>query len=501
LIATTAAKVTHESTWPGHFFRTVIDGADIPAAPQIHKTLASHRMSRVHATLEEVSHYRLVPGSFPRDMPFHFDGLATVMSFKFHADGTMMRKTRHFESNLQRHTDRCIFLGTGTGPWAGIEPCLTNPAVNLLPINGQLWLTIDTAAWGRVDPETLETVSDARVDVPSLVLNAHPACDPNTAECFVQHPCSAPGTLPLSQDEPWSKIACISKLVTTVGTTMKTVFYSNATMPKEKIIQHSHSPCITPNFVISKLDSFGPRIKVKDTGMLKELHQVEDNIWQVMDRRNNASTILSSNLKFVNNHFWNCIERDDGNIVVDTIPATGNYLDSYFKDSLSKPTDWASILMAPQRCIIAIVSETIVCSTLLQDPVSNNTLFDYPTFNPLFKMNPDYLWTYAIAPVSPDSRWFDRLIKIHSPTGRISASWSAPNVYVSEADFVPHSDTLAEDDGLLLSVMYNATADTSSLMVFNATSMEPIMEYPLPGVVPFHAHGIVCTGGRCFSNP
>jgi len=494
--------VNSESAWPGHFFRTVIDGTDAPVAPRSHMHVtASPFLSRVYASLEDVTHYRLVPGSFPRDMPFHFDGLATVMSFQFHS-GMMTRKAKHFDSNLYKHTDRCIFLGTGTGPWIGVEPCLTNPAVNLLPINGQLWLTIDTAAWGRVDPETLETISNSSVDVPSLVLNAHPACDPHTAECFVQHPCSAPGALPLSQDKPWSKIACISKLVTTDGPQMKTVLYSNATMPEEKIIQHSHSPCITPNFVVSKLDSFGPRLKLEDSGMLKELHQVQDALWQVMDRRTNVSYILSSNLKFVNNHFWNCIERD-GDIVVDTIPATSNYLDTYFKSHLSKPTDWASILMPPQRCVIDLDSESrrVVCSTLLQGHANETTFFDYPTFNPLFKMNPEYLWTYAIAPVSPESRWFDRLIKIHSPTGHIAASWSAPNVYVSEADFVPHSGAVGEDDGLLISVLYNATADTSSLAIFNATSLEPVIEYPLSGVVPFHAHGIVCTGAKCFSNP
>lgn len=39
-------------------------------------------------------------------------------------------------------------------------PCLTNPVVNLLPIEGQLWLTIDTRFWGRMDPHTLDTLPD-----------------------------------------------------------------------------------------------------------------------------------------------------------------------------------------------------------------------------------------------------------------------------------------------------------------------------------------------------
>ena len=155
--------------------------------------------------------------------------------------------------------------------------------------------------------------------------------------------------------------------------------------------------------------------------------------------------------------------------------------------------------MPPQRCIIDQELTGIECNTLLQN--DNSTVFDYPTFNPLYKMNPQYQWTYAIAPVSSSSQWFDRIIKIHSPTGTIAASWSEENVYVSEADFVPVPDAASEDDGLLLSVLYNSTSDASSLMVFNATSLAPMLEYKLVGVVPFHAHGLVCVNSKCYTNP
>ena len=37
------------------------------------------------APLAGATHYRLVPGLFPQGMEYHFDGLATVMSFRFDA--------------------------------------------------------------------------------------------------------------------------------------------------------------------------------------------------------------------------------------------------------------------------------------------------------------------------------------------------------------------------------------------------------------------------------
>ena len=52
--------------------------------------------------------------------------------------------------------------------------------------------------------------------------------------------------------------------------------------------------------------------------------QKEDNVWLVMDRRTNASRVLTSNAAFVNNHFWNCAEREDGSVIVEVfLTATG----------------------------------------------------------------------------------------------------------------------------------------------------------------------------------
>jgi hypothetical protein len=49
---------------------------------------------------------------------------------------------------------------------------------------------------------------------------------------------------------------------------------SRSTLAANKVIQHSHSPCVTPNYVVSKLDSFGLRVKPADAGLLKLFHQV-----------------------------------------------------------------------------------------------------------------------------------------------------------------------------------------------------------------------------------
>ena len=234
-------------------------------------------------------HYRLLPGRFPSGMAYHFDGLATVLRFSFTADGGVAYSGKAYTDGASTDYSKCLFFGTGTGPTLGTEVCFTNPGVNLLPIKDQLWLTIDTSRWGRVDPVSLETIVDAKVDVPSLVLNAHPACDRSSQQCYVQHPCP-------KSSSPLSDQACISLLTVPEGDDehgLGTTILSRITLPKKKIIQHSHSPCVTPHYVVSKLDAFTPRSPLNlHGGLLKYVHQGEDSAWMIMDRRTNASRFM-----------------------------------------------------------------------------------------------------------------------------------------------------------------------------------------------------------------
>ena len=284
-------------------YASVVDGISYAPAPLAARDASAP--APTPAWLAGVRHYRLLPGTFPSKMKYHFDGLATVSVFTFTpsvaddgvdaaGDPALSFRSTIFASDAAVDYKKCLFFGTGTGPTLGTKLCFQNPGVNLLPIGGELWLTIDTLSWGRVDPVTLETI-DAKVDVPSFILNAHPACDrldvaPSARECFVQHPC---GNISKASGEP-SPITdgvCFSLLVPgssavgagSAGADMATVEVGRTTLAKSKILQHSHSPCITEHFVVSKLDSFTPRLTklLEDGGLLRFVHQDADSLWAV----------------------------------------------------------------------------------------------------------------------------------------------------------------------------------------------------------------------------
>lgn len=621
----------------GNLLRTMDDGMDFSISLKYPPWMEKH------------SHYRVFSGIFPEGMNFHFDGLAVVMSMKFD-NGVVRIKTRGVDSEAYGNYDNCNFFGTGTGPTGGDDICFQNPVVNILPISSELWLTVDTFAWARIDPKTLETISGANVDIsenPTFTLNAHPACDPISQECYVQHPCKEGGdaqNISVTVDDIpplFSSFVCVSRLVATKGAdvnqwAIKALVVSRAALPQKKLLQHSHSPCITPNFIISKLDSFEPTNSTsKDAeGMLRFVEQGMDNVWLVMNRKTNISTILFSDVHFVNNHFWNCFEKcgdsDDSDcaggdnehssnctlqIVVDSVPATSDYLRAYFRSSFQANRggfNWTT-MQTPMRCIVSmppgesvidesritasvdgdhqggalpsVVIPNILCSPLipataslvveralnegnnngrttwsdyathsLHDNVTSTSstisgsstnassssrdgskffLFDYPTFNPLFKMQSTYQFFYGISPRDPTSVWYDRLLKMNAQTRTIVGEWSGGNgVYLSEATFLPrgHKRMIAgesnegrnskdakydesvdnrggafvppaEDEGVLLSLLYDAVNDTSYVALLDPLTMTLIDKAMLPSVVPFNAHGIWCSPSRCYTNP
>jgi len=449
--------------------------------------------------VKDLDHYRLLPGFFPEPIHYHFDGLATVMKFHVSSDGRKISYfAKKYASDAATNFKRCIFFGTGTGPTLGTHLCFTNPGVNLLPIDGQLWLTIDTANWGRVDMHTLETIQGVTVNISSLVLNAHPACDREKNICYVQHPCP-------EKTSPVSKEICFSILKTSESN-LQTELIGRNRLSESKIIQHSHSPCVTENYVVSKVDAFEFRSIVKEnSGMLKYLRQQEDDQWFILDRNTMQTKVVRGNKAFINNHFWNCYEDTDDNIVVEAVAATDDYLDNYFASSLAAPTtNFSEIFYEPLRCKIDYKSgEPVFCDPLLSEN-DNKMIFDYPTFNPHYKMRQDYKYFYGIAISDPNStKWFDRAVKVDVKQGKVVAEWSAPDVYLSELNFIPRSENANEDDGTLVTLLYNNKEDASYIAFFSAKTMQPFLIEKLEaGVVPFHAHGIVCKSGiPCFTNP
>ncbi len=101
----------------------------------------------------------------------------------------------------------------------------------------------------------------------------------------------------------------------------------------------------------------------------------------------------------------------------------------------------------------------------------------------------DYRFAYGVSnrPDRPGDL-YNQLVKV-DVRQRTAKVWLAEDCYVGEPVFVAAPDAVAEDDGVILSVVFNAAAGTSFLLVLDAHSFVEIARAEVPHHIPFGFHG------------
>jgi beta,beta-carotene 9',10'-dioxygenase len=84
--------------------------------------------------------------------------------------------------------------------------------------------------------------------------------------------------------------------------------------------------------------------------------------------------------------------------------------------------------------------------------------------------------------------WLERISKVDVESGHM-LTWSQPGLYPGEPVFVASPDDEAEDAGALLSVVLDADAQRSFLLVLDAADLAELARAELPHHVPFSFHG------------
>jgi all-trans-8'-apo-beta-carotenal 15,15'-oxygenase len=82
------------------------------------------------------------------------------------------------------------------------------------------------------------------------------------------------------------------------------------------------------------------------------------------------------------------------------------------------------------------------------------------------------------------------LCKLDATTGQTQLWSAAPHGFVSEPVFVPRSELeAAEDDGWLLTLIYDGAQERSAIVILDAESMQPLARLNLKHHVPYGLHG------------
>jgi len=200
----------------------------------------------------------------------------------------------------------------------------------------------------------------------------------------------------------------------------------------------------------------------------------------VMDRESGAVVAEHTAEPFFAFHHVNAFE-DDGALVVDLAAFDApDVIDALYLDDLeSGPLP--SFDGRLRRFRLPVGDGEPTAETLYDDGVT------LPRIHPGRNTRP-YRYVYAQGPPVPGEDAPQRLLKVDTRAGGARA-WSEPGTMCGEPVFVPDPGGDREDDGVVCSVVLEAPAERSSLLLLDGRTFEELGRAPLPHVVPFDFHG------------
>jgi carotenoid cleavage dioxygenase-like enzyme len=204
----------------------------------------------------------------------------------------------------------------------------------------------------------------------------------------------------------------------------------------------------------------------------------ESTKFQVIDRETGALRGTYETEAFFCFHHVNAFERAGGNeLVVDLIA----YDDPSIIDALYLEADQVRGPIPStelRRYVIDLDGGGVSVEKLAEDVELPR--IDYGRHN----ARP---YRYVYCSRSTD-KWFDQLVKVDVGGGG-EAVWAAPGCHPGEPIFVREPGTEDEDAGVVLSVVLDAAAGRSFLLILDARSFEELGRAEAPHHIPFGFHG------------
>ncbi len=437
--------------------------------------------------------FRNGPGLFeiegiPIRHPFDGDGMITA--FTFPGDGRVHFRNKYVRTEgyvQEQASGKMIYRGVfGTqrpGGWLknAFDLRLKNIANTNVIYWGQKLLALwEAAEPHRLDPQTLDTIGLDYLDGvlnPGDTFSAHPWVDPHSE---------------IDGDEP---VLVNFSLKTGLSSTI-TIFEFN---PEGKLLRrHSHSIpgfafihdfALTPNYAIfvQNAVSFNPfpfLFGLNGAGECVHFQPNKPAKVILIPRKPpyDQVKILETQAGFIFHHA-NAFEAD-GQV----------YLDSICYDSLPQiqpDTPYKAVKfdeLDPGQLWRFTIDPTL---KTVQRELIEARACEFPTLNPeLVGRKPRYL--YSAAAHNPTGNApLQAILKLDLETGERQLHSFALRGFAGEPVFVPKSDANQEDDGWLLTLVYNAAYHRSDLVILDAKNLNqgPIATLQLKGHIPYGLHG------------
>lgn len=248
---------------------------------------------------------------------------------------------------------------------------------------------------------------------------------------------------------------------------------------------YMHSFFVTSNYVIvynGPLQTTATSLLSKPFNQALKYNKNHQCEFIVIDRHSGKLIVLPVEpMLFL--HGINSYETAAGEIIIDLIAyhkEENPYNNFYFKEITNNHLDLTTEV---RRYTLNTQN-----NNAQYEIISQNTI-EFPFINPEFQ---NHEYRYIFATYRDESRpndFLNGLIKIdlQNPQGKLT--WHQPNLYPSEPIFVKNPESENEDDGILMTNVFDSARQISLLLLLDAKSFVEIARINLPCHIPFTLHG------------
>ncbi|MBE9079233.1 carotenoid oxygenase family protein [Romeria aff. gracilis LEGE 07310] len=436
-------------------------------------------------------------GNLLRTGPAKFE--VGEQAYRHWFDGLAMLHRFSFESGKIRYTNRFLQSGSyqdametgqihsgefGTVPQRSLltrlltmlvdRPLTDNGNVNVTAIANQTVAVTEAPAPVAFDPTTLETLGrfEYADDLAGQSTTAHPHFDPKRQQIISYQ-------VQFGRDSAYA-------------------FYTIETAEKQRSLLAKvpvDKPAYTHSFPISeRYIVFIECPLVVDPLRLATMrfHQtpfIENYQWRpergtrfhIIDRERGERVNTCEGDPFFAFHYVNAFEQN-GHIVVDASSyPDATIIDDFYLDNLRSDT---GTLQKGQltRYRVPLQGKSVVSAESLADVQMEFPRIHYERCNAQ-----PYQFAYGGDNQQPDG-FIDQLAKVNVNTGDTKL-WRQQDCYPGEPVFVAAPGGVTEDEGVILSLVLDASRRQTFLLVLNAQSFEEIGRAKVPHIIPFNFHG------------
>lgn len=422
-----------------------------------------------------------------RELEHWFDGFAMLHAFSIDG-GEVTYSNRFLESEV--YTASTVQGDLAVGQFA-TDPCNSvfdrlftlfsrdtsgndNANVHVAELAGEFVAMTETPMPVRFDPDTLEARGrlDLDDDLDGDLTTAHPHHDPDRGETVNYHTRVGRTSTYRVQALPDGERA------------RRTVAEVTTRRPA-----YMHSFALTPRYVVLSefpLDVHPLRLALSGDPFVERFRWRPERgtRWIVVDRGTGEVVADPRGEALFAFHHVNAYE-EEGVIVADLCAyPDASVLDEQYLDPIRGPEP-PSPDAVPRlvRARIPLDGGEVTTRRVVDEPL------ELPRTHDRAVNGRPYRHVYGIGNrQDPPQEFHNQIVKV-DVRDETARTWSEPGTYPGEPVFVAEPEGDAEDDGLLLSVVFEAEADTSFLLALDASSLEEVARAETPHRIPFGFHG------------